>query len=185
MKQLSLAICLVMTLFGSGLIGQVQSLQVQVNSSTDDAEERGANAGSNPGLMDLSSTDLELVLDGNDGDQYVGIRFTGVTIPQGAVILNAYIQFTVDEDDDSTGTVIWRVEDVDNSSTFGASSFDISTRALMSDSVVWSNIPVWPNVGVAGPDQQTPDLSVLVQSIVNRSGWQSGNALNFIAYGTG
>ncbi|MEL6841785.1 MAG: alkaline phosphatase PhoX, partial [Bacteroidota bacterium] len=174
-----------MTLFGSGLIGQVQSLQVQVNSSTDDAEERGANAGSNPGLMDLSSTDLELVLDGNDGDQYVGIRFTGVTIPQGAVILNAYIQFTVDEDDDSTGTVIWRVEDVDNSSTFGASSFDISSRALMPDSVVWSNIPVWPNVGVAGPDQQTPDLSILVQSIVNRPAWQSGNALNFIAYGTG
>lgn len=185
MKKITLAICLMMTLFGSSLIAQVQSLQVQINSSSDDAEERGANAASNPGLMDLTSSDIELVLDGSDGDQYVGFRFGGINIPQGAMILNAYIQFTVDEDDDSTGTVIWRVEDVDNSTTFGGTAFDISSRPLMADSVVWSNIPVWATVGAAGPDQQTPDLSVLIQSIVNRPAWQSGNALNLIGYGDG
>ncbi|MDZ7845786.1 MAG: hypothetical protein U5L96_02840 [Owenweeksia sp.] len=55
----------------------------------------------------------------------------------------------------------------------------------VNDSVVWSNIPVWNNVGDAGPDQQSPDLSNLVQSMVNRAGWKSGNALNFILHGTG
>ena len=36
-------------------------------------------------------------------------------------------------------------------------------------------------VGAAGEDQRSEDLSPLIQAIVNRSGWTSGNALNIIA----
>lgn len=168
-----------------GAYGQIQTVQSQISSSSDDAEERGANAASNPGLIDLTSSDLELTNDGSDGDQYIGMRFTNMTIPAGAKVLNAYIQFTVDEDDAAAGTVIFKAEDVDNATTFTSTSFDISSRTLTADSAVWSNIPVWSTVGAAGQDQRTPDLSAVVQAIINRAGWTSGNAINIIAYGTG
>jgi plastocyanin len=164
---------------------QVLNLQVPITSSTDDAEERGANANTSPGLMDLTSSDIELVYDGGDGDQHIGLRFANLPIPKGAQISKAYIQFTADEIDDSTGTVIFKVEDTDSASTFSATAFNISSRPRMADSVVWSNIPIWNNVGDNGPDQQTPDLSVLIQSAINRAGWKSGNALSILAYGTG
>jgi hypothetical protein len=45
--------------------------------------------------MYLTSSDLELVYDG--GDQTVGMRFTGVAIPQGTSISDAHVQFQVDE----------------------------------------------------------------------------------------
>ncbi len=156
----------------------------RVAASSDDAEEQGAN-GSSPGTMDLTSSDLELVRDGNDGDQFVGIRFTNITIPQGAIVDNAYIQFTVDEDDTLTGDKFIKIEAVDNSTTFAGTNGNISARVTTQDSVVWTNIPTWPSVGAAGPDQRTPDLAMLMNRILSRSGWASGNAMNFIITGTG
>lgn len=160
------------------------TVSIQIGASSDDAEEQGAN-GSSPGSMDLTSSDLELVRDGNDGDQWVGMRFANLAIPQGSFVVSSYIQFTVDEDDTITGDKhIW-VEDVDNGTTFSGSSFNISSRDVTGDSVVWTNIPDWPTTGLAGPDQRTPDLSSLVQATLNRSGWSSGNAINILMNGTG
>lgn len=156
----------------------------QVTSSSDDAEEQGSN-GSSPGTMDLTSSDLELVQDGNDGDQWVGMRFNSIAVPQGALIASAYIQFTVDENDTLTGDKFIWAEDVDNSATFVSTSSNISTRDLTAASVVWTNIPNWPTVGAAGPDQRTPNLAAVVQEVVNRSGWASGNSLNILMHGSG
>jgi hypothetical protein len=160
------------------------TLTSQIASSSDDAEEQGAN-GSSPGSMDITSTDLELVNDGNDGDQYVGMRFTGINIPQGAYIANAYIQFTVDETDSDSTSVHIKVEDVSSGTAFSSTSFDISSRSVMPDSVLWEDIPAWNTTGASGIDQATPDLSSLVQMIVDQSGWVSGNAINFIMTGIG
>lgn len=175
---------LLIVLFGFSVAQAQTTISVQVNASSDDAEEQGAN-GSSPGSMDLTSSDLELVRDGNDGDQWVGMRFANVAVPQNAIITNAYIQFTVDEDDTLTGDKFIYAEDVDNASTFTSVNFNISSRPRIADSVTWSNIPTWPVVGAAGTDQQTPDISTLIQSMVNRGGWASGNALNLLLHGTG
>ena len=48
----------------------------------------------------------------------------------------------------------------------------------------WNPVP-WLTLGEAGPDQQTADLSLIVQEIVDRPGWLSGNALVIIFTGTG
>ena len=66
-------------------------LDVPVRASADDAEERTST-----GAVTLGSGDLNL---GQDGDrpQAVGMRFTGVTVPRGATITNAWVQFQVDE----------------------------------------------------------------------------------------
>ena len=56
--------------------------EFQVVDGNDDGEERAS------GKMYLHSSDLELVDDFRKGfAQIVGIRFAGVTVPQGAVIV--------------------------------------------------------------------------------------------------
>ncbi len=184
MKRLVAITALVFLIFGITQ-AQTEKISVQINASSDDAEERGSNATSSVGLMDLESSDIELVNDGNDGDQFVGLRFKNIQIPTGSIVKNAYIQFTVDETDDVTGKVVFNVEDTDNGTTFTSADSNISSRKLMTQSVTWENIPKWDVVGEAGEDQQTPDLSVLIQAIIDRSGWKAGNAINIIATGTG
>ncbi len=156
----------------------------QISSTNDDAEEQGLN-GSSPGTMDLTSSDIELVVDGGDGNQFVGMRFTNINVPQGAFITNAYIQFTVDETDSDSCSLIFKVEDDLNPANYSGTSGNISSRNLMAGSVLWENLAAWNTVGAAGPDQQTPDLAQLVQAMIDQSGWVSGNAINFIVTGVG
>ena len=160
-------------------------LQKRIAASSDDAEERGLNATSNPGLMDLTSSDIELVRDGNDGDQYVGLRFTNINIPKNAIIDSVFIQFTVDETDNGATSVTIKAEDVDSSSTFVGINNNISSRATTTDSVNWTNIPAWNTRQVATLDQRTPDLKILLESIIGRAGWIQGNPITFIITGTG
>ena len=44
---------------------------------------------------------------------------------------------------------------------------------------------MWNTVGAAGPDQRTPNLASIVQEVVNRTGWTSGNALMVLTTGSG
>ena len=166
---------------------QVQTFEKRIAASTDDAEERGANATSSVGAMDITSSDLELTRDGSStGNQFIGMRFIGVNIPQGAIIQNAYIQFEVDETPNESGTLTFEVQDADNPSTFVSTGFNISSRPRVAGvSVNWSNIPTWTVVQQQGVNQRTPDLKTLVQALVSRSGWASGNAMVFIVSGTG
>ena len=149
-----------------------------VSSSTDDAEEEVSN-----GAMDLSSTDLELIRDGATA-QIVGMRFNNIDIPDSTTIANAYIQFTVDETDSGTTDLTIKGEAHDNAPTFSGTAFDISDRTLSDSSVNWSPVP-WAVVGAAGADQQTPDLSAIVQEIINRPGWEANNSMAFAVTGSG
>jgi PKD repeat protein len=151
-------------------------IDVRVAASSDDAEERADRS------MYRTSSDLEMVYDG--GDQTVGIRFTGVAIPQGAWITNAYVQFQVDETPSASTSLTVQGEAADNAVTFGTADGDISSRDRTGAAVPWTP-PAWSNRGEAGPDQQTPDIASVVQQIVNRSGWASGNSLVIIITGTG
>ena len=75
-------------------------------------------------------------------------------------------------------------ENADNAGAFISASGNISARARTQAAVQWSPLP-WSTVGEAGPDQKTPDLSAIVQEIVNRAGWSNGNSLAIIVTGTG
>ncbi len=158
--------------------GTPMVLETRVSSSSDDAEESVSS-----GSMYRTSSDLELV-DAGSTPQLVGMRFTGLTIPQGATITAAYIQFTVDETDSGTTSLTIRGQDADDAASFSSSSYDISSRATTSASASWSP-PAWNTVGEAGSDQRTPDLSAIIQEIVDRGGWSSGNDLAIIVSGTG
>jgi hypothetical protein len=161
-----------------------------VTTGTDDAEEYApGTTGSVVGTMDLASSDVELMVDGTK-QQYIGIRFGNVNIPNGATIVNAYIQFATKGDKAPvSGAITIKCENVDNSSTFTSTSFNISTRPVTTGSVTWagSTSTTWGTTagGTRGADQRTPTLATIVQSIVNRTGWASGNALSFVLSGSG
>lgn len=155
------------------------STESRISQGSDDAEEDEEG-----GPVNLTSSDLELVFDGTSGDQTIGMRFQNMNIPQGATITNAYIEFTTDNDDiNSEATdLTFRGEDADDTVTFASTSGDISSRSQTTAFVDWPIVPEWT---LFGEKHQTPDLSPIIQEIVNRGLWLSGNAMVIIVTGTG
>ena len=161
---------------GGGVQG-VANVCVQVTAGSDDAEE------SSGGNVSLTSSDLELVVDGNT--QVIGLRFLNHNIPPGAIVVDARLQFTVDE----TGNVdpcnlVISGQAADNPSTFVNSNANVSSRPRTLATVNWSP-PLWQSVGASGPDQQTPDISAILQEIINRPGYSSTSAIVLIVEGVG
>jgi len=150
------------------------SVDIRVAKGSDDVEENSS------GRMSTNSSDLELIYDNNT--QVVGIRFTGVKIPMGATITNAYIQFKVDEATSKTTNLTIVGEANSNASAFSNTFRNVSKRTRTSNSVSWSP-QSWLKVGEMGISQRTPNLSPIVQEIVNQSNWISGNSIVMIIVG--
>jgi hypothetical protein len=158
-------------------------ITVPLLSNDDDAEEYVDN-----GNVDLTSTDLELCIEEwswplSDEQQWVGLRFANIDIPSGATITDAFVQFTADENQSSSSAINIHGEAADNSSAFTSSNGNISSRAKTSTTLPWPAAN-WIQ-DQAGPDERTPNLIPIVQEIINRPGWQSGNALSILFEGTG
>ena len=72
----------------------------------------------------------------------------------------------------------------DDSATFTTATKNISSRPRTAASVSWTPV-AWSIVQERGPNQQTPDLSGVLQEIVARPGWVSGHAIVVIVTGSG
>jgi uncharacterized repeat protein (TIGR02543 family) len=155
-------------------------------SGNDDAEEFEdfVNDFFPAGSVQLDSNDLDLTFDtagGGRGRVTVGLRYADVTIPQGAVIRSASITFTTIG---TAGNVTLDIEAqaADDAPAFEGGRIDenpgtelnISGRARTTANVSWASDSAWEVTAA------TPDLSAIVQEIVGRGGWSSGNALAFI-----
>ncbi len=159
---------------------------VLVINSSDDVEE------TETGIIYPGSSDLEIVYDDYDfvpnvpnGYQKIGLRFQNMNIPSGSVIDNAYIQFRSDESNNETVEFLIFAEDAGNTVPFSdAPGENVSGRIKLDGSVAW-NPPPWTDVGLLGPEQQTPELKDLVQQIIDRSDWQQGNSMVFAIEATG
>ena len=147
-----------------------------IRSGNDDAEERAS------GDMYLNSSDIELTEDG--GTQTNGLRFNDISVPKTAIIERAYIQFQVDEVNAGTTQLNISAQDAASASSFSNNDNNISSRRLINTSVDW-NPPAWTNIGEQSTDQRTPDLSSVVQAVVNRPDWSQGNSMAFIISGSG
>ena len=154
------------------------TVNIRVSDGNDDAEEDVSD-----GSMDRGSSDLEMIHESED--QIVGLRFRNITIPQGSSITNAYIEFTVDEVSTGTTDLTLKAEDIDDAPAFSSTAGDISNRTSTTISVDWNNVPAWGAVDESGVSQQSPDISALVQTVIDRSGWTSGNDMVFIIEGSG
>jgi len=154
------------------------SISVRVNESSDDAEEWSKKP---EGGMDLTSNDLQLVENGDKGDQNVGMRFQNVEIPLGATIKNAYIEFESANTDTDTTDLLFYCEDTDDATSFTTNDFDISSRPKTTKYIPWNNVPPWNLDG----KNQTVNLSPIIQEVVDRDGWAFGNSLAVIIIGNG
>lgn len=144
-------------------------VQVRVSSNNDDAEERVSD-----GDMYRGSSDLELGYDDyRGGTQIVGMRFRNVNVPQGATIRSAYIEFETDETDSGTTNLIIYGQDANNAGGIGNGSSNLSNRIPTSAQELWSP-GAWNSTNQL---HQTPDISRIIQEIVNRSGWTANNSL--------
>jgi hypothetical protein len=113
----------------------------------------------------------------NSSTTQIAFRFLP-TIPPGATIDEAKIQFTATASQSSAITVNIRGHDVDNAPVFTTTNSDITGRTVTTASVAWA-IPTWA-ANDRTSAQLSPDIKTVVQEIVDRGGWVSGNGMAFI-----
>ncbi|WP_075343946.1 purple acid phosphatase family protein [Tenacibaculum agarivorans] len=163
---------------GSGGDSGNGTLEVAIANGSDDVEER------ENGTIYANSSDLEMVYDSyqDNGYQKVGLRFRGLNLPKNATITSAYLQFTADESNSSSAELEVSLHDSSNSPAFSNSN-NVSDRATFSSKVTWRP-SAWSS-NQNGSGQRTPNLKNMVQSLVNKSTWTSGNSVSFLIKGKG
>jgi hypothetical protein len=138
-----------------------------IAAGDDDAVETG-------GTMNLSQTSLNA----NSTGQYIGLRFPGVTIPQGSTINSAVLScFLISTSYDDPLLVIY-ADDTDNSAAMTTATNNISSRTSTTATVAYSG------TGLGTGYKDTPDIKTVIQEITDRGGWSSGNALTLILNAT-
>src|SRR5258706_4608931 len=148
----------------------------QVGASADDAEES-----LNSGNVTTTSPDLQLGA-ANNTNQLVGIRFTNITIPRNAVIMSAHVEFEVGATGSTSTSVTIQGQAIDNAPAFTSAKHNISARLRTTAQVACSNIPAWP---VLNAKWQTPNISAIIQEVVNRPKWANGNSIVILINGSG
>ncbi|WP_168564394.1 hypothetical protein [Crateriforma spongiae] len=152
-----------------------------VSRSEDDAEE-GTN-----GEVDLANEDLDLgQLSGFESAAKIGIRFDGIRMHNERKIERAFVQFTMEGNriKSKPTTLTIRAELSPDAESFKKDAKNISSRELTKESVTWSPEP-WDPKRARDEKPQTPDLSALIQEVVDQTDWVEGNALVFIISGEG
>ncbi|WP_025739842.1 fibronectin type III domain-containing protein [Aquimarina pacifica] len=154
------------------------SIEVSIANGNDDVEE------DKYGGVYENSSDLELVYDSynNSSYQIVGLRFQSIPLPQNSIITNAYIQFTADESHSDGAQLEISLHNSGNSPAFSSSN-NVSSREVFSNKITWD--PASWSRNSSGTTQQTPDLKEMVQELVNKNEWSSGNSASFIIRGKG
>ena len=142
-------------------------LNLQIAAGADDGYTR------EPDIFDSAAAIYYLGSLGEGAEIDAFCRFTGVTIPQGATITVATLTLTSEA---ALSSVTMRTnvaaEDADN--PVAPTSYAIMTaRVRTSTFVVWDFTTNWVLDGEYSP----PDLAAVIQEVVNRGGWSSGNAL--------
>lgn len=130
------------------------------------------------GAESRSSSDLEMPWDGGDY-QVVGLRFTDMPIPQGTPISGAYVQFTADNENLDGGPVNLIISGLllpDTDALGGGENFYDDRNPKTTAEVAWTEIPEWTS-REATDASRTPDISSIIEEIVNQDGWTSGNAI--------
>jgi len=152
-------------------------LDQRISSGPDDVEQE------QDGSMGSTSGDLDMVVNGTDL-QVVGLRFQSLPIPQGATIVNAFVQFQADAATSSSASLLIEGQAHDNAPAFGSTTGYLTSRPRTSASTSWVPAP-WASVGDEGSDQRTPNIANVLQEIVNRPGWATGNSMILIISGSG
>lgn len=131
-----------------------------------------ADGGWSTDTVSYSATGTGITIGDSSGrDWNLWALFT-VTIPQGASIVTAKISLR--ESSGQSGTVSFKIyaNDVDSAS-YPANAAAANALALTSEVVDWDVTATWSNTYW----YDSPEIKNIVQQIIDRAGWSSGNAL--------
>lgn len=108
----------------------------------------------------------------------LGARFLNVPVPQGATIDSASISLYAQAAESSSIVFAIAAEDVDDSVTFSGThdpymAWQVKTTAI----VEWT-----PGAWSADTWYESADIASVIQEIVDRDGWASGNSLVLLVY---
>ena len=142
------------TVSAAGSGGQIA---VPVGAGADDWEQFGGAA----------SDDFELGFNAGQ-QQYAGLRFTGIDIPDGATVTSAAIVFTAQETSSGSATFSLGMQDSESAAAFSDGNLPVDGSRDY-DSFEW-NVADW----TAGQSYQTPDLASLVNDVIGTDGVQDG-----------
>lgn len=100
------------------------------------------------------------------------VRFTSVSISQGASITSAYLKLTCNwTDSNNVLTKVYGIDE-DNTATFTS---DPTGRSKTTAAIDWDINTVTNNTVYT-----SPNIASIVQEIVDRGSWSSGNAMGFL-----
>lgn len=156
------------------------TINLQVNTSLGDTGMASSNndVGRNVTVSGIISTGGHFVPGShvsNDERTYAA-RFTSVTIPQGATISSATFTLTPFSTYTTGGTIKFHVstQASDNAGVLTGSNGDLNITARprsTADAGPWTQNSVTVNV------EQSLNVTNIIQEIINRAGWVSGNAI--------
>lgn len=157
----------------TALAAQTYNITYQVKASADDAEEPNGRAAA------IGSTELEIGQDAGVARD-VGVRFSGVTIPPGAIINSAFLEFKAAQGGSAAASFSIAGEASDNAAAYTNVANSIKGRVRTASPVAWQ-----PTAWTLGGTYRSGDVKGILQQIINRAGWRSGNAAAFMITGSG
>jgi len=149
------------------------TLTVQIGASANDGNQDGSS-------FDSGSASVWLGTGASTTSSYTGLRFANLAIPAGATINSARLQVYSNQSQWLRVSMSLAAEAIGNSPTFSANSLP-SQRTLTTHKVAHSSDTQWLANTWYGLDEIAPVL----QEVVTRADWQSGNSLSIILTGTG
>lgn len=135
------------------------------------------DAGINPTGCVFSATNNEVYLGtcSSGGNITSGFRFNNIQVPKNATIKYALVTFTVDGTYTNPINVEIYGEDAANSATFTSGS-PPSSRSTPYPPALWNISDTWS----LSLRRTTPQLSSVIEKIVERGDWAPGNSLSII-----
>jgi uncharacterized phage protein gp47/JayE len=134
----------------------------------DDAEEDG-------GIMAVGGASVTM----GGAAHLVGFRIPNVSIPAGSVVQSATLELSATALNNTYSEFSIHGEASATPAAYTAAANDISDRDQTVAAVPWIP-PGW----AAASLQTTPDLTAVVQEVVDLAGWATNNAMAFIITGT-
>ena len=110
----------------------------------------------------------------------MGFRFSKLQIPRNATITEAYLRFTSKSDRTGAAEFTVRSEDTANAEPFTAANNSVTSRQWNTPGVTWVPGDWSTNVAI-----ESDNIGEVLQQVVDRGDWCSGNAMSFNITGTG
>jgi len=136
-------------------------------------------APANTGIVSTSASPLSPGSHGNNAEWSAAIRLANITVAQGATISSATLELRGNASYNAAPNVVKfyvSAEASDNAPALVTTNGDLRSSVRPRTTAT----TVWLQTSVTGGTWHSVDVTAVVQEIVNRAGWASGNAIVFL-----